>query len=89
MKVVRKDTVPVVLIIMGLVMVTVSSMEWMARNEDLLFVAGGAIALLGFLLWAVPALDRYLKKQARKRDKVQRMAARSEEAPRSYPRTRR
>ncbi len=63
---VKSDRVPLVLMIMGSIMVMVSSLEYTVRNDGILFILGWALAVLGFLLWAVPATSAYVKRKSRR-----------------------
>jgi len=62
---VKSDRVPIVLLIIGAVMVMVSSLEFTERNQDVLFFMGIPTMLLGFMLWAVPGIVRMVKKWSR------------------------
>ena len=66
---VKSDRVPIVLLIMGLGMSVVSQYQSLIDdNRSTLFILGWAIALTGFLLWAIPAIN----KLAKKREKIRR-----------------
>ncbi len=74
MKVVyRTDKMPIVFIIAGLAMATISQLDiFRDVNRPLIFTAGWIIAGFGFVLWAVPALSKWMKKRERMRARAQR-----------------
>lgn len=74
MKVIRRSyLIPMVLIIMGGAASIASNLEITDRNRDLQFLMGVAMMLLGFLLWAIPELGRYMRKLERRRQKREMM----------------
>jgi hypothetical protein len=80
---VKSYSFPIALFVMGVVSVLVSNLEITSRNSDLELVLGGAMLCLGFLLWAVPEMDRYLKR----RDRMRNRTGRSRPADGPRPRT--
>ncbi|HHD16564.1 MAG TPA: hypothetical protein ENK47_07630 [Euryarchaeota archaeon] len=85
---VRSDKVPISLMLAGLSMATVSQMTFVKYNHELLFASGWMIAGLGFLLWAIPAFNKYMKKKEKARMR-ERKASTPEGEPRRYARPRR
>ena len=61
-----------VLIIMGGSASIASNLEFTDRNRDLQFLMGILLMILGFLLWAIPELGRYMRKLERRRMKRER-----------------
>ena len=86
---VRSERVPVVLMVSGLAMATVSQMSFVEGNQDLLFGAGWVIGALGFLLWAIPSLMKYLKKREKLRRRAEMRQSEGPESGRRYARPRR
>ena len=84
---VKSYTFPIAIFVMGVVTVIASNMEVTDRNRDLELILGGILLCLGFLLWAVPELDRYLKRRDRTRQRADR--ARPSESRRPMVRARR
>lgn len=73
MKVVAKSyMIPVMLIIMGALMSIASNFEFTTRNQDLQFFMGIIMMILGFLLWAIPEIGRYMRKKQRQAEKRER-----------------
>lgn len=68
----RSDRIPMVLISFGSIMVMVSSFDFTVRNESFLFIAGWSMTLFGFVLWAVPAINSYIKRKQRSRMRMER-----------------
>jgi hypothetical protein len=58
-------------------------------NRPLLFAAGWIIAGFGFVLWAVPALNKWIKKKERARARAYRDPNQEKDQPRRYARPRR
>jgi hypothetical protein len=84
---VKSYSFPIALFVMGVVTVIASNMEVTDRNRDLELVLGSVLLCLGFLLWAVPELDRYLKRRDRIKQRADR--TRLSEARRPAVRARR
>ena len=78
---------PIAVFVMGVVAIIASNLEITARNKDIEFILGCVLLCLGFLLWAVPELDRYRKRRERIRQRSSR--ARPAEPNRSSMRGRR
>jgi len=68
----RSERIPVVLIAFGSAMVMASSFEFTVRNASFLFIAGWSMALFGFVLWAVPAINSYIRRKQRSRMRLDR-----------------
>jgi hypothetical protein len=77
----------IALFVMGVVTVIASNMEVTDRNRDLELVLGSVLLCIGFLLWAVPEMDRYLKRRDRMKQRADR--TRTSEARRPAVRARR
>jgi hypothetical protein len=86
---VKSERVPVVLMVMGLSMATVSQMSFVESNSTVLFLAGWVLAGLGFLLWAIPNYVKYLKKRERAMRKMERTVSSDPDQQRRYARPRR
>jgi uncharacterized membrane protein YidH (DUF202 family) len=66
---VKSYAFPIAIFVMGVVAVIASNLEITERNQDLELILGGVLICVGFLLWAVPELDRYLKRKDRIRQR--------------------
>ncbi|MCU0799617.1 MAG: hypothetical protein MUC62_08100 [Candidatus Thermoplasmatota archaeon] len=68
----RSDRIPMVLIAFGSIMVVASSFDFTIRNASFLFIAGWSMTLFGFVLWAVPAINSYIRRRQRSRVRMER-----------------
>lgn len=78
-----------VLIAIGSLMVMASSFEFTIRNGPFLFIAGWSMALLGFVLWAVPSINSYIRRKQRIRARRDRMPTDGRSSVRRAPPARR
>ena len=63
---VKSDRIPIVLMVIGAAFVIVSSLSDHVADEEFkifLFPVGFSIMVLGFLLWAIPTYQKYLRKK--------------------------
>ena len=72
---VRSATFPVAIFIVGAAAFIASNLESTVRNEEYQMVLGGLLMALGFLLWAIPELDRTMKRRQRQKDRMERSMA--------------
>ncbi len=87
---VKSDRVPLALMLSGLGMAVVSQSGGMLDdNRGLLFLMGWLISGLGFLLWAIPSFNKYLKKREKARRKMERSFSDDGDQSRRYARPRR
>jgi hypothetical protein len=85
--VVRSQTFPVAIFVVGAAAFIASNLDTTVRNQEYQIVLGGLLMALGFLLWAIPELDKWMKRKQRQRDRIERMAMK--ETRRSAPPQRR
>lgn len=85
----RSERIPMVLIAFGSIMVIASSFDFTVRNASFLFIAGWSMALFGFVLWAVPAVNSYIKRKQRSRMRMERPTREGHPAIRRSPTQRR
>jgi hypothetical protein len=85
----RSERVPTALIVTGSLMVVASGFEFTVRNASFLFIAGWSMTLLGFVLWAVPAINAYLRRKQRARLRAERYPREVPSGPRRTPPSRR
>ncbi|MGA1822657.1 MAG: hypothetical protein ACMUIG_09020 [Thermoplasmatota archaeon] len=75
---------------MGALMSIASNFEFTERNVDLQFFMGILMMILGFLLWAIPEIGRYMRKKQRQAEKRQRkMQSQEDRGGRRYAQPRR
>ncbi|MEA3558430.1 MAG: hypothetical protein U9R75_04175 [Candidatus Thermoplasmatota archaeon] len=84
---VKSDRVPIVLMIIGAAFMIAASLSTVIRNQDILFPMGCIIVILGFLLWLIPTIQKYLRKKNRVRAKIQKNME-DDDRPRRYARRR-
>jgi hypothetical protein len=91
MKVIRRSyLIPMILIIVGGGAFIASNFEFTVKGRrDLEFLIGVFLMILGFLLWAIPELGRYMRKMERRRQKKVSRVESTEGRAARYPRSRR
>jgi hypothetical protein len=88
---VKSDRIPIVLMVIGAAFVIVSSLSDHVADEEFkifLFPVGFSIMVLGFLLWAIPTYQKYLRKKAKRARKSTRAMEEGDHS-RRYARPRR
>lgn len=75
----RSYAFPAAIFVMGVLMIIGANLEITVRNASYQLILGGVLMCLGFLLWAIPELDRSIKRRERLRQRrdVMRSPARS------------
>jgi type IV secretory pathway TrbD component len=91
MKVIRKtENVPISLMVIGSAMAVASQSGGLIDdNRDILFIAGWILAGVGILVWAIPAILKYMKKKERERMKSMKRVQSDDDQVRRYARPRR
>jgi hypothetical protein len=77
---------PIAVFVMGVAAVIASNLDATTRNQDLEFILGGVLLCMGFLLWAIPELDKYRKRRERIRQRAGRARAAEPNRPSMRPR---
>ncbi|MDG6225180.1 MAG: hypothetical protein QCI82_06670 [Candidatus Thermoplasmatota archaeon] len=75
----RSYAFPAAIFVMGVLMIIGANLEITVRNSGYQLILGGVLMCLGFLLWAIPELDRSIKRRERLRQR--REAMRSPRTP--------
>lgn len=85
---VKSERVPIVLMLIGSAFIIASSLSSVIRNEDVLLPLGCIIGILGFILWLIPTMQKFMRR-SRKRSAKTKPRIEEEERPRRYARPRR